>query len=95
MPLIEQKLKIEDRFLKTIKNMAKIENTTESKIINDLLEKGIESTKTKNKIPDYLIANKNTYNPDSERIKEMIGIIETDEPFEVAKAIDEIRTRKY
>jgi len=90
-------IKIEDikpDLLKKISKIAKNEKISEEKAINEIIEKGIE-TKTKNKIPEYLIANKDTYDPDHERLMSMSGIIKTDEPFDTAKAIKEVRNMGY
>lgn len=80
--------------LKKINKIAKKEKITEKEAIIQILEKGLEF-KSKNKIPDHLIANKDTYNPDHERLMSFSGIIETDEPVDVEKVIREVRTREY
>ncbi|MCL2115057.1 MAG: hypothetical protein FWH29_02420 [Methanobrevibacter sp.] len=85
---------INPNLLKTIKKIAKNEKSSEKKVINEIIEKGIE-IKQKNKIPPELILNKDTYNPDPQRRKKFIGIIKTDKPFDTAKAIDEIRRMEY
>lgn len=90
-------IKIEDikpNLLKKISEIAKDKNITEEEAINEILEKGIE-IKSKNKIPKHLILNKDTYNPDIEKSRKMIGIIETNEPVDVAKAIREVRNKEY
>jgi len=85
---------IKDNLLKRISKIAKDGKVTEEKVINEIMEKGIE-VKTKNKIPEHLIANKDTYDPDSELTRELIGIIKTKKPFDTAKAIREVRNREY
>jgi len=85
---------IKDNLLKMISKIAKDGKVTEEKVINEIMEKGIE-VKTKNKIPEHLIANKDTYDPDSELTRELIGIIKTKKPFDTAKAIREVRNREY
>ena len=90
MVLVETKIKIEDKFLESINSIAKRENTSKTKVINDMIEKGIE-TKTKNKIPDHLILNKDTYNPDPERLLKNAGIGTTDKSFNAVKLIREMR----
>ena len=85
---------IKPNLLKTISKIAKNENIMEKKALNEIIEKGIK-TKTKNKVPDHLIANKDTYNPNPERRMKFAGIFKTEAPFDVDKAIKEIRTRKY
>lgn len=85
---------INPNLLKKISKIAKNEKISEEEAINEIIEKGINA-KTKNKIPEHLILNKNTYNPDPEKSRKMIGIIKTDKPFDTAKAITEIRDMEY
>ena len=85
---------INSNLLKKISKIAKNEKISEEKAINEIIEKGINA-KTKNKIPEHLILNKDTYNPDPEKSRKMIGIIKTDKPFDTAKAIREIRNMEY
>ena len=80
--------------LKKISEMADDEKITEDEAIKKILERGIKN-ETKNKIPEHLIANKDTYNPDPKLTRELIGIIKTDKPFDTAKAISEVRNREY
>jgi len=83
-----KKIEIDPKLFKTISKIAKKENTT----INDVIKQGIEKIEKETiKIPDHLIMNKDTYNPDPERMKRMIGIIKTDKPVDVAKEISESR----
>jgi len=90
MTIISKKIEIKAELLESISKIAKDENTTEKKILNQIIEEGIKN-RTKNKLPEDLIINKETYNPDSKRSRELIGIIKTKEPFDTAKAIREIR----
>jgi hypothetical protein len=85
---------INPNLLKKISKIAKNEKISEEEAINEIIEKGI-SDKTKNKIPEHLILNKDTYNPDPEKSRKMIGIIKTEKPFDTAKAIREIRNMEY
>ncbi|MBF4468241.1 MAG: hypothetical protein ISP01_02435 [Methanobrevibacter arboriphilus] len=85
---------INPNLLKKISKIAKNEKISEEEAINEIIKKGINA-KTKNKIPEHLILNKNTYNPDPEKSRKMIGIIKTDKPFDTAKAIREIRNMEY
>ncbi len=85
---------IKPKLLKAISKIANNENTTETKVLNEIIEEGIES-RIKNKIPEYLIANKDTYNPDNDRIRKMAGIIKTKKPFKTAEAIKEVRHMEY
>jgi len=90
-------IKIEDirqDLLKKISKIANDEKISEKQAINEIIEKGIE-VRTKNKIPEHLIANKDTYDPDHERLMAFSGIIETDEPFDTVKAIRKVRNMEY
>jgi hypothetical protein len=87
-------LNIDKDIIKTIKLLALNRNSTQTEIINYYLKKGLESEDTKNKIPEYLIANKKTYNPDKTRKKKMAGIIKVKEPFDVVEMINFSRTGK-
>ena len=42
MVLVETKIKIEDKFLESIKGYIKWENTSKTKVINKLIERRIE-----------------------------------------------------
>ncbi|OQD59139.1 hypothetical protein MBBAR_6c02510 [Methanobrevibacter arboriphilus JCM 13429 = DSM 1125] len=85
---------INPNLLKKISKIAKNEKISEEEAINEIIEKGINA-KTKNKIPEHLILNKDTYNPDPEKSRKMIGIIKTEKPFDTSKAIREIRNMEY
>lgn len=81
---------INDDIYKTISKIAKKENTTEDKIINDVLKKEINN-KTRNTIPDYLIGNKDTYDPDPERRLRFGGFITGCKPFNAVELVREMR----
>ncbi|BBL61672.1 hypothetical protein MARBORIA2_15460 [Methanobrevibacter arboriphilus] len=85
---------INPNLLKKISKIAKNEKISEEEAINEIIKKGINA-KIKNKIPEHLILNKDTYNPDPEKSRKMIGIIKTDKPFDTTKAIREIRNMEY
>ena len=85
---------INSNLLKKISKIAKNEKISEEEAINEIIKKGINA-KIKNKIPEHLILNKDTYNPDPEKSRKMIGIIKTDKPFDTTKAIREIRNMEY
>ena len=82
---------IKPDLLKRISKIAKREGISESKVLNEVLKIGIE-TKTKSKIPDYLIANKDTYNPDSKRLMKSAGFIKGYKPFSAIKLVEEMRS---
>jgi len=87
-----EKIEIESDLLNKISRIAKDKNTTKNKIINDILKKEVE--KPKSKIPDYLIANKDTYDPDYKDNGELAGIIDYCEPFDAVKLIRDVREGK-
>ena len=80
-------VKIESELFKTIEEIAKKENTT----INNVIKQGIEKIKNKNKIPDYLIGNKDTYNPDPKENLKMAGIGKYGKSFSAVKLVREMR----
>ncbi|MDR1819658.1 MAG: DUF6364 family protein [Methanobrevibacter sp.] len=84
-------LNLDKDVIKTIKVVALNKNSTQTEIINEYLRKGLEAEKDKNKIPDYLIANKTTYNPDPDRIMKSSGFIKGVEPFDAVKLVKEMR----
>ncbi|KZX12125.1 DUF6364 family protein [Methanobrevibacter filiformis] len=88
-------LNLDKDIIKSIKIIAANKNSTQTEIINEYLKKGLESEDEKNKIPQYLIANKNTFNPDPERRMKFAGIIKTKKPFNTSKALDEVRKMEY
>ena len=51
--------------------------------------------KPKNKIPEHLILNKDTYNPDPKRRRESAGMIKGCKPFNAVKLIREMREGGY
>jgi len=87
---------IKPNLLKIISKIAKSEKITEEKAINEIIEKGIEA-KRKNKIPEHLIANKDTYNPNptKKELNSIVGIIEAPEGFDVVEAVNDVRVRKW
>lgn len=93
MALVETKIKIDDKLLKSINNIAKRKNTTEDEVFNEVIEKGLESAEVK--IPEYLIGNKDTYNPDPKRFLESGGIIKGCKPFNAVKLVREVRSGDY
>jgi hypothetical protein len=84
-------LNLDKDIIDSIKVIAKNKNTTQTEIINEYLKKSLESEDKKNKIPGHLIANKNTYNPDKQRKKEMAGIIKGKKPFNAVDLINSSR----
>lgn len=92
-------IKIEDinlDLLKKVFKIAKDEKISEKQAINEIIKKGIE-TKRKNKIPEYLIANRDTYNPNptKKELNSIVGIIETPKRFDVVGVVNDVRVRKW
>lgn len=83
-------LNLDKNIMQTIKIMAMNKETTQTKIINDLLEKAIEKESVKSKIPKYLIANKNR-NPDRKEFKKTIGMMKASKGFNPVEAVKETR----
>ncbi|WP_067259449.1 hypothetical protein [Methanobrevibacter cuticularis] len=75
--------------LKSINRIAKRENKSETKVLEEVIKKGLKETEPK--IPEYLIANKDTYNPDPEKHAKMAGFIKNVEPFDAVKLVREMR----
>jgi predicted DNA-binding protein len=94
MVIETKEIKIDSEILNKISKIAKDENKTENKVLNEIIEKGLED-KNKIKIPDYLIANKDTYNPDPKRFLESAGIIKGCKPFNAVKLVREVRSEEY
>jgi hypothetical protein len=84
-------LNIDKDIIKSIKLIALNRNSTQTEIINEYLKKGLDAEDDKNKIPDYLLANKKTYSPDKLRKKNMAGIIKVKEPFDAVELINSSR----
>ncbi|MCL2114847.1 MAG: hypothetical protein FWH29_01325 [Methanobrevibacter sp.] len=81
---------IKPDLLKNISKIAKREGVSETKVLNEVLKIGIE-IKTKSKIPNFLIGNKDTYNPDPERLMGSAGFIKGYKPFDAMKLVEEMR----
>ncbi|MDR2544081.1 MAG: DUF6364 family protein [Methanobrevibacter sp.] len=84
-------LNIDKDIIKSIKVIAINKKSTQTEIINEYLKKGLEEEEKKNKIPDYLIANKKTFNPDKSRKKELAGFIKVKNTFDAVELINDSR----
>jgi len=82
--------KIKPNLLKAISEIAIEENIPEEQVLEDMIEKGIER-RTKNKIPEELITNKDTYNPNPKKWMESAGMIKNCKPFNAAKLVRKLR----
>jgi len=83
-------IKIKPDLLKIVSEIAKRENTTENDVINNLIAKGIEESEPK--IPEHLITNKDTYNPDPKRRRKSAGMIKGCKPFNAVELVREMRS---
>ena len=75
--------------LKSITEIAKRENKPEAKVLEDIIKKGLKDTEPE--IPEHLILNKDTYNPNPEKHAKMAGFIKNVEPFDAVKLVREMR----
>ncbi|KZX10980.1 hypothetical protein [Methanobrevibacter curvatus] len=75
--------------LKSISRIAKRENKPETKVLEEVIKKGLKETEPK--IPEHLIANKDTYNPDPKRLMESAGFIKGVKPFNAVELVREMR----
>jgi hypothetical protein len=87
---IRTTLNLDKNIMRTIKIMAMNKETTQTKVINELLEKAIETETVKSKIPKYLIANKNR-NPDRKEFKKTVGMMKAPKGFNPVDAVKETR----
>jgi hypothetical protein len=76
MALVETKIKIEDRFLKSINNIAKRKNTTKTRVINDMIETGLKTTETRDEKIKRLTVNNPTH---KKKLSDLEGIIDLGE----------------
>ena len=87
-------INISNHIYEKIKKIAEIRGTTIDETLNEIVD-DFEKNGKKKEIPNSLIANEDTYNPDPESIMEMGGIIKLNEPFDAVQAVRDIRVRKY
>lgn len=89
---VKTTLSLDSDIIKTIKLVALNKGTTQTKIINEYLKQGLlnePEINKENKIPDYLIANKKTYNPNYN--ENNAGIIKNVKPFNAVNLIRDVR----
>ena len=93
-----KKIEIEPDLFNKICEIAKDNNTTENKILNDFIKKGIEDTE-KSKVktivqnnPKLKLMEKKTFKKNNTRnFDELIGIIKAPPGFDPVEAVREIR----
>jgi len=88
--------KINPKLLKIINKIAKKENTSKTKTLEDIIERGIKNRKNNPPIDERIkklsngkikVMNKSTYNPNDEDTKKMIGIFKAKEPFDSVEEV--------
>ena len=72
--------------LKSISKIAKKENKSEAKVLEEIIKKSLKDTEPK--IPEDLILNKDT---NHERLMNMAGIAKYGKPFNAVKLVREMR----
>jgi len=93
-------INIKPDLLKAVSKIAKKEGISENKALNEIIEKGIETktkekTRTRTKIPNYLIANKDTYDPNPDRFLKSAGMIKGCKPFNAVEMVRKMRNGDY
>ena len=89
---VKTTLSLDKDIMRGIKLVALNKGWTQTKIINEYLKQGLinePNINKENKIPDYLIANKDTYNPNYK--ENNAGLIKNVKPFNAVKLIRDVR----
>ena len=95
--------KINPNLLKIISEIAKKENITETKVLEDIIKKGIEHIENKQPIDEKIerlsngkikMLNKSTYNPKKEDLDKMVGAFEAKKPFDSVEEIKKMEKGK-
>jgi len=87
---------LDKNIFKSLKKVAIDREISQNQLMNDYIVEGLKNEeKGKNKIPEHLILNKDTYNPDHERHMKMAGIVKGCKPFSAVKLIREMREDGY
>ena len=77
MAIVTKEIKIDTRLFESISMIAKRENTTEDKVLNKIIENGLNVEYAVENVPDFL---------------EMGGVFTTDEPFSAVEDKRKLRT---
>jgi len=85
---------------KSLKKVAIDREISQNQLMNDYIVTGLKNeekgkSKLLKQIPEHLILNKDTYNPDPDRLMKMAGIVKGCKPFNAVKLIREIREGGY
>ena len=87
---------LDKNIFKSLKKIAIDREISQNQLMNDYIVKGLKNEeKTKSKIPEHLILNKDTYNPDPERRRKFAGTIKYGKPFSAVELIREMREEGY
>ena len=87
---------LDRNIFKSLKKIAIDKDISQNQLMNDYIVEGMKNEAIKEgKIPDYLIANKDTYNPNPEEHLKMAGIAKYGKPFNAVKMINEMREEGY
>jgi len=93
---ITKEIEIEPDLLNKISEIAKDENKTEDKTLNEALEIGVKIMKKESFFRELerkgaKIANKDTYNPNYDKEGKNAGFIKNIKPFDAVKLIRDVR----
>jgi len=91
---VKTTLNLDKNIMKNIKLIAINKETTQTKVINDLLEKAIEKEdKIFKKNPKIKMMKKSRFKKDSSKsFDELIGSIETEKEIDAVELINEVRS---
>jgi hypothetical protein len=82
---------LDTQLIDTVKKIATIKGTTQTKIINQAVKEYIDKEPVKDEIPlEFIVKQDKTKNMD-----ETIGIIKGHKDFDIVKAVREVRNGEY
>jgi len=87
---------LDKNIFKSLKKVAIDKEISQNQLMNDYIVEGLKNeekgkSKFPKQIPEHLILNKDTYNPDPERHMKMAGIAKYGKPFSAVKLVREMR----
>jgi hypothetical protein len=92
---VKTTLNLKKNIMKNIKIIALNKENTQTKVINDLLEKAIEKEDPIfKKNPKVKLMEKSRFRGDSDSFDKLIGSIKAPEGFDPVEAVKEVRLRK-
>lgn len=90
---VKTTITINKSIFKALKKVAIDKEISQNQLMNNYIIEGLKNEdKNKNKIPEHLILNRDTYNPDPERFLRMAGIVKDCEPFNAVKLLRKMRS---